>query len=199
MLEWCETKCTLYAMIADRRCRRCLWNNRFYTQAIRLGRLKEYQSRNGPVGAGNVSEKKRTFRMPGRCTRLHRAISGMAVPTLLRGSQGRPHGSGAVDSFMGDLPIPLWRGGADALPRNRHRASPEALSFPTRLDSAEKEILLNGWTDYLENEFAATKQSAVLETVQQTERQRCRRKPWHRQERAWLDRRLRKRVRQRAE
>ena len=33
------------------------------------------------------------------------------------------------------------------------------------------EILLNGWTDYLENEFAATKQSAVLETVQQTERQ----------------------------
>mgnify|MGYP000579863037 FL=1 len=35
----------------------------------------------------------------------------------------------------------------------------------------KEEILLNGWTDYLENEFAATKQSAVLETVQQTERQ----------------------------
>jgi len=33
----------------------------------------------------------------------------------------------------------------------------------------KEEILLNGWTDYLENEFAATKQSAVLETVQQTE------------------------------
>ena len=30
----------------------------------------------------------------------------------------------------------------------------------------KEEILLNGWTDYLENEFAATKQSAVLETVQ---------------------------------
>ena len=35
----------------------------------------------------------------------------------------------------------------------------------------KEEILLNGWTDYLENEFAAMKQSAVLETVQQTERQ----------------------------
>ena len=129
------------------------------------------------VGAGNVSEKSASlFECRGvyaqpDCTGQ---VSGNGSPDAsARKPEYDPHGSGAVDSFVvGDLPIPLWRGGADALPRNGHRARRSLVFFRLCLDfGGKEEILLNGWTDYLENEFAATKQSAVLETVQQTERQ----------------------------
>ncbi len=58
--------------------------------------------------------------------------------------------------------------GADALP-GTGTARRILRSFRLCLDFWRKrgEILLNGWTDYLENEFAATKQSAVLETAWQ--------------------------------
>ena len=128
------------------------------------------------VGAGNVSEKSASlFECRGvyaqpDCTGQ---VSGNGSPDAsARKPEYDPHGSGAVDSFaVGDLPIPLWRDGADALPRNGHRARRRPCLFPAlsgfrrkRGNSAER-------LDNLENEFAATKQSAVLETVQQTERQ----------------------------
>ena len=127
------------------------------------------------VGAGNVSEKSASlFECRGvyaqpDCTGQ---VSGNGSPDAsARKPEYDPHGSGAVDSFaVGDLPIPLWRGGADALPRNGIALAGGLVFFRLCLDfGGKEEILLNGWTDYLENEFAATKQSAVLETVQQTE------------------------------
>ena len=98
----------------------------------------------------------------------------MAVPTLLRGSQNM------ILTVLALSILSLWAiyryryGEAELM---RYLGTGTALAgclvfFRLCLDfGGKEEILLNGWTDYLENEFAATKQSAVLETVQQTERQ----------------------------
>ena len=100
--------------------------------------------------------------------------AGMAVPTLLRGSQNM------ILTVLALSILSLWAiyryryGEAELM---RYLGTGIALAgclvfFRLCLDfGGKEEILLNGWTDYLENEFAATKQSAVLETVQQTERQ----------------------------
>ena len=98
----------------------------------------------------------------------------MAVPTLLRGSQNM------ILTVLALSILSLWAiyryryGEAELM---RYLGTGIALAgglvfFRLCLEfGGKEEILLNGWTDYLENEFAATKQSAVLETVQQTERQ----------------------------
>ena len=98
----------------------------------------------------------------------------MAVPTLLRGSQNMILMVLAL-SILSLWAIYRYRYGEAEL--MRYLGTGIALAgglvfFRLCLDfGGKEEILLNGWTDYLENEFAATKQSAVLETVQQTERQ----------------------------
>ena len=98
----------------------------------------------------------------------------MAVPTLLRGSQNM------ILTVLALSILSLWAiyryryGEAELM---RYLGTGTALAgclvfFRLCLDfGGKEEILLNGWTDYLENEFAATKQMAVLETVHQTERQ----------------------------
>lgn len=101
-------------------------------------------------------------------------VSGNGSPDASGAScEYDPHGSGAVDSFaVGDLPILVMERRSDGYLGTGTALAGCLVFFRLCLDfGGKEEILLNGWTDYLENEFAATKQSAVLETVQQTERQ----------------------------
>ncbi len=209
MLEFCvKQNVFLYAMIAAGKSPVCgclFWNNRF-TRAIRdLGRLKEPKSKWTRSVLKRV-RKAHPFSNAGAFMRSQIAqgrSAGMAVPTLLRGSQNM------ILTVLALSILPLWAiyryryGGGRCATSERVSRSPEALSFRLCLDfGGKEEILLNGWTDYLENEFAATKQSAVLETVQQTERQPVRggnhgtgRKPERESKTADCG----KRVRQRAE
>ena len=107
MLEFCvKQNVFLYAMIAAGIAGVwCLfWNNRFYTRAIRdLGRLKEPKSKWTRSVLETCQRKAHPFSNAGAFMRSQIAqgrSAGMAVPTLLRGSQEYdPHGSGAVDSF----------------------------------------------------------------------------------------------------
>ena len=181
MLEFCvKQNVFLYAMIAAGIAGVwCLfWNNRFYTRAIRdLGRLKEPKSKWTRSVLETCQRKAHPFSNAGAFMRSQIAqgrSAGMAVPTLLRGSQNM------ILTVLALSILSLWAiyryryGEAELM---RYLGTGIALAgglvfFRLCLDfGGKEEILLNGWTDYLENEFAATKQSAVLETVQQTERQ----------------------------
>lgn len=160
MLEFCvKQNVFLYAMIAAGIAGVwCLfWNNRFYTRGHPRSRKAEgTKVEMDQVGAGNVSEKSASlFECRGvyaqpDCTGQ---VSGNGSPDAsARKPEYDPHGSGAVDSFaVGDLPIPLWRGGADALPRNGHRARRRPCLFPAlsgfrrkRGNSAERLDRLSG-------------------------------------------------------
>ena len=179
MLEFCvKQNVFLYAMIAAGIAGVwCLfWNNRFYTRAIRdLGRLKEPKSKWTRSVLETCQRKAHPFSNAGAFMRSQIAqgrSAGMAVPTLLRGSQNM------ILTVLALSILSLWAiyryryGEAELM---RYLGTGIALAgglvfFRLCLDfGGKEEILLNGWTDYLENEFAATKQSAVLETVQQTE------------------------------
>ena len=179
MLEFCvKQNVFLYAMIAAGIAGVwCLfWNNRFYTRAIRdLGRLKEPKSKWTRSVLETCQRKAHPFSNAGAFMRSQIAqgrSAGMAVPTLLRGSQNM------ILTVLALSILSLWAiyryryGEAELM---RYLGTGTALAgglvfFRLCLDfGGKEEILLNGWTDYLENEFAATKQSAVLETVQQTE------------------------------
>jgi len=181
MLEFCvKQNVFLYAMIAAGIAGVwCLfWNNRFYTRAIRdLGRLKEPKSKWTRSVLETCQRKAHPFSNAGAFMRSQIAqgrSAGMAVPTLLRGSQNM------ILTVLALSILSLWAiyryryGEAELM---RYLGTGIALAgglvfFRLCLDfGGKEEILLNGWTDYLENEFAAMKQSAVLETVQQTERQ----------------------------
>lgn len=181
MLEFCvKQNVFLYTMIAAGIAGVwCLfWNNRFYTRAIRdLGRLKEPKSKWTRSVLETCQRKAHPFSNAGAFMRSQIAqgrSAGMAVPTLLRGSQNM------ILTVLALSILSLWAiyryryGEAELM---RYLGTGIALAgglvfFRLCLDfGGKEEILLNGWTDYLENEFAAMKQSAVLETVQQTERQ----------------------------
>ena len=118
------------------------------------------------VGAGNVSEKSASlFECRGvyaqpDCTGQ---VSGNGSPDA---SARKPEYVWAIYRYRyGETELMRYLGTGIALAGG-------LVFFRLCLDfGGKEEILLNGWTDYLENEFAATKQSAVLETVQQTERQ----------------------------
>ena len=179
MLEFCvKQNVFLYAMIAAGIAGVwCLfWNNRFYTRAIRdLGRLKEPKSKWTRSVLETCQRKAHPFSNAGAFMRSQIAqgrSAGMAVPTLLRGSQNMILTVLAL-SILSLWAIYRYRYGETEL--MRYLGTGIALAgclvfFRLCLDfGGKEEILLNGWTDYLENEFAATKQSAVLETVQQTE------------------------------
>lgn len=179
MLEFCvKQNVFLYAMIAAGIAGVwCLfWNNRFYTRGIRdLGRLKEPKSKWTRSVLETCQRKAHPFSNAGAFMRSQIAqgrSAGMAVPTLLRGSQNM------ILTVLALSILSLWAiyryryGEAELM---RYLGTGIALAgglvfFRLCLDfGGKEEILLNGWTDYLENEFAAMKQSAVLETVQQTE------------------------------
>ena len=183
MLEFCvKQNVFLYAMIAAGIAGVwCLfWNNRFYTRAIRdLGRLKEPKSKWTRSVLETCQRKAHPFSNAGAFMRSQIAqgrSAGMAVPTLLRGSQNM------ILTVLALSILSLWAiyryryGEAELM---RYLGTGIALAgglvfFRLCLDfGGKEEILLNGWTDYLENEFAATKQSAVLETVQQTAKKRA--------------------------
>jgi len=183
MLEFCvKQNVFLYAMIAAGIAGVwCLfWNNRFYTRAIRdLGRLKEPKSKWTRSVLETCQKKAHPFSNAGAFMRSQIAqgrSAGMAVPTLLRGSQNM------ILTVLALSILSLWAiyryryGEAELM---RYLGTGIALAgglvfFRLCLDfGGKEEILLNGWTDYLENEFAATKQSAVLETVQQTAKKRA--------------------------
>lgn len=174
MLEFCvKQNVFLYAMIAAGIAGVwCLfWNNRFYTRAIRdLGRLKEPKSKWTRSVLETCQRKAHPFSNAGAFMRSQIAqgrSAGMAVPTLLRGSQNM------ILTVLALSILSLWAiyryryGEAELM---RYLGTGIALAgclvfFRLCLDfGGKEEILLNGWTDYLENEFAATKQSAVLET-----------------------------------
>lgn len=94
MLEFCvKQNVFLYAMIAAGIAGVwCLfWNNRFYTRAIRdLGRLKEPKSKWTRSVLETCQRKAHPFSNAGAFMRSQIAqgrSAGMAVPTLLRGSQ----------------------------------------------------------------------------------------------------------------
>lgn len=192
MLEFCvKQNVFLYAMIAAGIAGVwCLfWNNRFYTRGIRdLGRLKEPKSKWTRSVLETCQRKAHPFSNAGAFMRSQIAqgrSAGMAVPTLLRGSQNM------ILTVLALSILSLWAiyryryGEAELM---RYLGTGIALAgglvfFRLCLDfGGKEEILLNGWTDYLENEFAAMKQSAVLETVQQTERQPVQAETMHRQE-----------------
>ena len=98
--------------------------------------------------------------MPGRSQIAQGRSAGMAVPTLLRGSQNM------ILTVLALSILSLWAiyryryGEAELM---RYLGTGIALAgglvfFRLCLDfGGKEEILLNGWTDYLENEFAATK------------------------------------------
>ena len=171
MLEFCvKQNVFLYAMIAAGIAGVwCLfWNNRFYTRAIRdLGRLKEPKSKWTRSVLETCQRKAHPFSNAGAFMRSQIAqgrSAGMAVPTLLRGSQNM------ILTVLALSILSLWAiyryryGEAELM---RYLGTGTALAgclvfFRLCLDfGGKEEILLNGWTDYLENEFAATKQSAV--------------------------------------
>lgn len=180
MLEFCvKQNVFLYAMIAAGIAGVwCLfWNNRFYTRAIRdLGRLKEPKSKWTRSVLETCQKKAHPFSNAGAFMRSQIAqgrSAGISIPTLLRGSQNMILTVLALSLFS------LWTiyryryGEAELM---RYLGTGITLAgglafFRFCLDfGGKEEILLNGWTDYLENEFAM-KQSAVRETVQQTELQ----------------------------
>ena len=171
MLEFCvKQNVFLYAMIAAGIAGVwCLfWNNRFYTRGIRdLGRLKEPKSKWTRSVLETCQRKAHPFSNAGAFMRSQIAqgrSAGMAVPTLLRGSQNM------ILTVLALSILSLWAiyryryGEAELM---RYLGTGIALAgglvfFRLCLDfGGKEEILLNGWTDYLENEFAATKQSAV--------------------------------------
>ena len=167
MLEFCvKQNVFLYAMIAAGIAGVwCLfWNNRFYTRAIRdLGRLKEPKSKWTRSVLETCQRKAHPFSNAGAFMRSQIAqgrSAGMAVPTLLRGSQNM------ILTVLALSILSLWAiyryryGEAELM---RYLGTGIALAgglvfFRLCLDfGGKEEILLNGWTDYLENEFAATK------------------------------------------
>ena len=158
MLEFCvKQNVFLYAMIAAGIAGVwCLfWNNRFYTRAIRdLGRLKEPKSKWTRSVLETCQRKAHPFSNAGAFMRsqIAQALSILSLWAIYR----YRYGEAELMRYLG-TGIALAGG---------------LVFFRLCLDfGGKEEILLNGWTDYLENEFAATKQSVVLETVQQTERQ----------------------------
>ena len=178
MLEFCvKQNVFLYAMIAAGIAGVwCLfWNNRFYSRAIRdLGRLKEPKAKWTRSVLETCQKKAHPFSNAGAFMRSQIAqgrSAGLAVPTLLRGSQNM------ILTVLALSLLSLWAiyryryGEAELM---RYLGTGIALAgglvfFRICLDfGGKEEILLNGWTDYLENEFAA-KQTAVRETVHQTE------------------------------
>lgn len=178
MLEFCvKQNVFLYAMIAAGIAGVwCLfWNNRFYSRAIRdLGRLKEPKAKWTRSVLETCQKKAHPFSNAGAFMRSQIAqgrSAGLAVPTLLRGSQNM------ILTVLALSLLSLWAiyryryGEAELM---RYLGTGIALAgglvfFRICLDfGGKEEILLNGWTDYLENEFAA-KQTAVRETVQRTE------------------------------
>ncbi len=178
MLEFCvKQNVFLYAMIAAGIAGVwCLfWNNRFYVRAIRdLGRLKEPKLKWTRSVLETCQKKAHPFSNAGAFMRSQIAqgrSAGLTVPTLLRGSQNM------ILTVLALSIVSLWavyryRYGETVL--MRYLGTGIALAgglvfFRLCLDfGGKEEILLNGWTDYLENDFAV-KKSAVQETVQQTE------------------------------
>ena len=178
MLEFCvKQNVFLYAMIAAGIAGVwCLfWNNRFYVRAIRdLGRLQEPKAKWTRSVLETCQKKAHPFSNAGAFMRSQIAqgrSAGLAIPTLLRGSQNM------ILTVLALSIVSLWaiyryRYGEAELMRYLGTGIVLAgglLFFRLCLDfGGKEEILLNGWTDYLENEFALEK-SAVRETVQQTE------------------------------
>ena len=180
MLEFCvKQNVFLYAMIAAGIAGVwCLfWNNRFYTRAIRdFGRLKEPKAKWTRSVLETCQKKAHPFSNAGAFMRSQIAqgrSAGLTIPTLLRGSQNM------ILTVLALSLLSLWTiyryryGEAELM---RYLGTGIALAgglvfFRLCLDfGGKEEILLNGWTDYLENEFAA-KQSGARETVPQTELQ----------------------------
>lgn len=178
MLKFCvKQNVFLYAMIAAGIAGVwCLfWNNRFYVRAIRdLGRLKEPKAKWTRLVLETCQKKAHPFVNAGAFMRSQIAqgrSAGISIPTLLRGSQNM------IFTILALTVISMWavyryRYGENELMRYLGTGIILAgglVFFRLCLDFGGKEdILLNGWTDYLENEFAV-KQSAVRE--QQMERQ----------------------------
>ncbi len=178
MLEFCvKQNVFLYAMIAAGIAGVwCLfWNNRFYVRAIRdLGRLQEPKAKWTRSVLETCQKKAHPFSNAGAFMRSQIAqgrSAGLAIPTLLRGSQNM------ILTVLALSIVSLWaiyryRYGEAELMRYLGTGIVLAgglLFFRLCLDfGGKEEILLNGWTDYLENEFAL-KKGAVRETVQQTE------------------------------
>ena len=177
MLEFCvKQNVFLYAMIAAGIAGVwCLfWNNRFYVRAIRdLGRLKEPKAKWTRLVLETCQKKAHPFVNAGAFMRSQIAqgrSAGISIPTLLRGSQNM------IFTILALTVVSVWavyryRYGENELMRYLGTGIVLAgglVFFRLCLDfGGKEEILLNGWTDYLENEFAATKQSAVLETERQ--------------------------------
>ena len=181
MLEFCvKQNVFLYAMIAAGIAGVwCLfWNNRFYTRAIRdLGRLKEPKAKWTRSVLETCQKKAHPFSNAGAFMRSQIAqgrSAGLSIPTLLRGSQNM------IFTILALTAVSLWviyryRYGEQELMRYLGTGIVLAgglVFFRLCLDfGGKEEILLNGWTDYLENEFAA-KQSAARKQAQEMERQR---------------------------
>ena len=157
MLEFCvKQNVFLYAMIAAGIAGVwCLfWNNRFYTRAIRdLGRLKEPKSKWTRSVLETCQRKAHPFSNAGAFMRSQIAqgrSAGMAVPTLLRGSQNM------ILTVLALSILSLWAiyryryGEAELM---RYLGTGTALAgclvfFRLCLDfGGKEEILLNGWTD----------------------------------------------------
>ena len=156
MLEFCvKQNVFLYAMIAAGIAGVwCLfWNNRFYTRAIRdLGRLKEPKSKWTRSVLETCQRKAHPFSNAGAFMRSQIAqgrSAGMAVPTLLRGSQNM------ILTVLALSILSLWAiyryryGEAELM---RYLGTGIALAgglvfFRLCLDfGGKEEILLNGWT-----------------------------------------------------
>lgn len=172
MLKFCvKQNVFLYAMIAAGIAGVwCLfWNNRFYVRAIRdLGRLKEPKAKWTRLVLETCQKKAHPFVNAGAFMRSQIAqgrSAGISIPALLRGSQNM------IFTILALTVVSVWavyryRYGENELMRYLGTGIILAgglVFFRLCLDFGGKEdILLNGWTDYLENEFAV-KQNAVRE------------------------------------
>lgn len=178
MLEFCvKQNVFLYAMIAAGIAGVwCLfWNNRFYIRAIRdLGRLKDPKAKWTKSVLTVCQKKAHPFSNTGAFLRSQMAqgrVAGISLPALLRGSQNMALVILAL-SVVSLWAVYRYQYGEETLFRYLGTgivAAGGLVFLRLCLDfGGKEEILLNGWTDYLENEFRSgqdTAKQAVREGV----------------------------------